>query len=111
MRLILMLGALALALGGCAGYTGPSRGVVGSITAPWVDFNGISTTSRADEKPMGYRKENDGAVEEMYGTWTDGQRRATGIPAHLMAEASRFEKLMLLCAVVPNAPPCVALAQ
>ncbi len=103
---ILMLGAAALALAGCAGYEGPSRGIVGSIDTPWIDFNGVSTTARTDETPMGYRK-NNGSIEEMYGTWTDGQRRATGIPAHLEAEASRFEKLMLLCAVAPNAPPCV----
>ncbi len=108
MRMILMLGAaaLALVLAGCVGYEGPSRGVVGVIDAPWINFNGISTTSQTGESPMGYRK-NNGSIEEMYGTWTDGQRRATGIPAHLMAEAYRFEKLMLLCAV-SKAPECGA---
>ncbi len=107
MRKILMLCAAALA--GCSaagGYAGPSRGIVGTIDTPWIDFNGVSTTSRTGEKPMGYRK-SDGSIEEMYGTWTDGQRRATGIPAHLMAEAYRFEKLMLLCAV-SKAPECGA---
>ena len=107
MRLILMLGVIAFTFAGCAGYTGPSRGVVGTIDTPWVDFNGVSTTARDDESPMGYRKGNDGSVEEMFGTWTDGQKRATGIPAHLMAEAYRFEKLMLLCAVA-KAPECGA---
>ena len=105
MRLTLMLVAAALVLAGCVGYEGPSRGIVGSFDTPWIDLNVVSTTSRTGESPMGYRKENDGAVEEMYGTWTDGQRRATGIPAHLMAEAYRFEKLMMLCAV-SNAPEC-----
>ncbi len=106
MKLILILIAAAIVLAGCAGYTGPSRGVVGVIDTPFIDFNGVSTTARTDETPMGYRKSID-STEEMYGTWTDGQKRATGMPAHYEAEASRFEKLMLLCAVAPRSPPCV----
>ncbi len=105
MRTILMLGAAAFILAGCAGYEGPSRGLTGSVDTPWVDFNGVSTTSRSDETPMGYRKGGAEPVEEMYGTWTDGQMSATGIPAHRMAEAYRFEKLTMLCAV-SKAPEC-----
>ncbi len=99
---------IAVALAGCTGYTGPSRGVVGVVKMPMgFGFEGVSTTATNDETPMGYRK-GDGTVEEMYGTYTDGQRRATGIPAHIMAEAYRFEKWALLCAVAPKAPVCNA---
>ncbi len=98
-----IVGAVVM-VAGCAGYQGPSRGVVGEFD--WKGFSGVSTTALSNETPMGYREGADGSREEMYGTYTDGQRRATGIPAHIMAEAYRFEKWALLCAVAPKAPVC-----
>ncbi len=109
MKTIIVLGAAALAfvLAGCTGYTGPKRGIAGTVTGPFgVGFAGVNTTVRDDEKAMGYRRSAKGAIEEMYATWTDGDKNATGMAAHFEAMASLFEKWTLLCAVAKDAEPC-----
>jgi len=103
MKWISIVAALAL-LTGCVGYQGPSRGVVGDVN--WRGFSGISTTARTGETPMGYREGADGSRQEMYGTFTDGPKRSTGIPAHIMAEAYLYEKKMMFCALAKNAEEC-----
>jgi len=105
MKKILLGAAALLLLTACAGYNGPSRGLTGSIDTPLATFSGISTTARDGEKPMGYRKGKD-TVEEMYGTWTDGQRSATGIPAHNESMASQYTALTMLCLAAPKISVC-----
>lgn len=105
MRRVLLGAAVVALLAGCTGiYQGPSRGIVGAFD--WKGFSGVNTTARTGEVPMGYRKGADGSVEEMYGTWTPDS--ATGIPAHLMAEAYLYEKKMMLCLAAPKTKECVA---
>lgn len=52
----------------------------------------------------------DGTVEQkMFSTIVNADgSSASGNAADIVAETSRFEKLMLLCAVAPNAEPCNA---
>ncbi len=106
MRMILMLVA-ALALGGCAfgdaGYVGPKRGIQGSLTTKFGDFNGVSTTYLTEtELPMQSTTEPGGKQTDMVSTMKirpDGSLEVTG-PAVMLFGLAR------VCAVAGRLPMC-----
>ncbi len=86
MRPILMLGAaaLALTLAGCASGEILDRGFVGDVSAPGgFGLGGISTTLKKNtEEHLGYYRNGNGEVREMFATYRNGQGVvATGIAA------------------------------
>ncbi len=107
MRMIWLAAALALA--GCSasgGFVGSPHGMCGSIQYDDLTADACPTIVPEGGKEMGYRKNAAGDIENMYSTYSDGSVRATGPAADILAEAVRFEKRMLFCAVAPDAQDC-----
>ncbi len=100
MRTILMLGAAALALAGCAadgGFVGTPHGMSGTVNTIWADVNGVPTIVPDGARPMGYRN---GVEEDIYTTYSDGFGTiATGRAAYVLG-------LARLCAQAPNIDLC-----
>ncbi len=102
MRNILMLGAAAFILAGCAadgGFAGSPHGMSGTVNTIWADVNGVPTIVPNDARPMGYRN---GMEEDIYTTYSDGFGTiATGRAAYVLG-------LARLCAQAPSAPLCTS---
>ncbi len=107
MRMLSFIVALALTgcTGGRLGNLESIHGYCGTLSYKEAKVVGCPTID-GDGEPMGYRKRVDGSIENMFSTYTDGSISGTGNAADILAEAARFEKLMLLCAVAPGAELC-----
>ncbi len=109
---IILLGAAALALAGCAadgGYVGPK-------TAPFFEADTLLFTGRGmptavpkGSTAAGFR---DGQVQDIY-SWMRGENvEGTGWPARILAlgelsiDAQRLIALLYLCEAAPDSPPC-----
>ncbi len=106
MRTILMLGALALILAGCASsesaFTGSPHGYSGRVNTVWTDLNVVPTIIQDGESALQSDYGSDGKMRDMPSTFeadAAGNLRATGVAAYLMALAN-------LCARAPQAEMC-----
>ena len=99
---------VTLTLAGCVGegYSGPSRALQGNLdlSLGGANLDGVHTTARDGEKPMGYRDGEGG--EDMYSTFDGPSGKATGKAAEWLAEAVYLEKLALVCAVFSGSSMC-----
>ncbi len=116
MRMILMLGALALALAGCTangGYIGPQTAPFFEADTLWFSGRGMPTAVPKDSTAAGFR---DGKIEDIY-SWMKGKNvEGTGWPARILAlselsiDAQKIIAYLYLCEAAPNSEPCNAAA-
>ncbi len=106
MKLILMLGAVALALAGCtsadSAFTGSPHGYSGRINSWMTDMNVVPTIIQPGESALQSDYGSAGEMRDMPSTFeadAAGNLRATGVAAYLMALGN-------LCARAPQAKMC-----
>ena len=106
MRLILMLGAVALALAGCtsaeSAFTGSPHGYSGRVNTIWTDLNVVPTILQPGESALQSDYGASGQMRDMPSTYEvdrAGNMRATGVAAYIGA-------LSDLCRVAPQTGIC-----
>jgi hypothetical protein len=100
----------ALILAGCTLPSGATLGIsphgyCGEILINGERFTACPTID-GKGKPMGYRKNKDGSIENMYSTIKSGDTSATGPSADIVAETKQLELVLLVCAVAPKSEFC-----
>ncbi len=111
MRKMLMLGASALILAGCAtggGYAGPKRGFEGQVKTFWADVNVVSTTYLTDtEAPMQGTVEGNGLMPDQTDMVSTMKSRPDG-SFEMTGPGVFWHGMAAFCRVAVNSPLCGA---